>query len=296
MDHVIIRSSLDSTNQPCGIYVPCTTSKIAVPLAIGLHQWSYDFTEQTNAPAFEKQCRKRRWAFAYPNFRGPNNQPEACGSDLAVGDILDAVKFMRENYNIDEKRIYLIGASGGGMMALLMAGRAPDLWAGVSGWVGILDIAKWHAEGITRNNGYPEMMAACCGGAPNDSPATKKQYRKRSPKTYLMTASALPMDINAGIHDGHDGSVPISHSLEAFNILAEASGHGDKKISREHINYMVENQEVPPSLVEPLKDEPGRMHKVLFRRQAGCARITIFEGGHEIDPASAFRWLETITV
>ena len=27
----------------------------------------------------------------YPNFRGPNNRPEACGSDFAVQDIEDAV-------------------------------------------------------------------------------------------------------------------------------------------------------------------------------------------------------------
>jgi len=30
---------------------------------------------------------------------------------------------------------------------------------------------------------------------------------------------------------------------------------------------------------------------VLFRRQSGTARVTIFQGGHEIIPAAALHWL-----
>jgi len=37
--------------------------------------------------------------------------------------------------------------------------------------------------------------------------------------------------------------------------------------------------------------EPKRKHKVLFRRAAGPARITIFEGGHEMDVQAALDWL-----
>ena len=38
--------------------------------------------------------------------------------------------------------------------------------------------------------------------------------------------------INAGINDGHNGSVPINHSLEAFNVLAvEKDRIGAKEIS-----------------------------------------------------------------
>ena len=45
---------------------------------------------------------------------------------------------------MDDKRIYLVGISGGGQMALIMAGRAPNVWAGVSAWVPIADLAEWH--------------------------------------------------------------------------------------------------------------------------------------------------------
>ena len=56
------------------------------------------------------------------------------------------VDFAKKKTRIDKKRILLVGTSGGGYMSLLMAGRAPNLWAGVSAWVPISDLAAWHSE------------------------------------------------------------------------------------------------------------------------------------------------------
>ena len=47
--------------------------------------------------------------------------------------------------------------------------------------------------------------------------------RQRSPLTHLHRAASLPLDIAAGVHDGHKGSVPIRHSLDAFNVIAKAN-------------------------------------------------------------------------
>ena len=55
---------------------------------------------------------------------------------------------------------------------------------------------------------------------------------------------------------------------------------------------MVERETVPAKLVYRGK-ETARKHAILFRRQTGPARVTIFEGGHELDPAAAFAWLAT---
>ncbi|NBS05205.1 MAG: hypothetical protein EBS64_08445 [Verrucomicrobia bacterium] len=199
--------------------------------------------------------------------------------------MLDAVAYARRDARIDDSRIYLVGGSGGGHMALVMAERAPDLWAGVSAWVPITDLAAWHAESKTRKNNYAKMLEQSCGGPP--SPATEAEYRRRSSLFHLAAAKGVPLDINTGIHDGHTGSVPVSHSLRAFNVLASS----DKQISTEDIDFMVREQKIPGALAAETQVDPEREKATLFRRSSGNARVTVFEGGHESESSSAVLWL-----
>ena len=254
----------------------------AVPLIVFLHSWSGGFEQ---GPPWIEQAKKMGWVLLAPDFRGPNSRPEACASDLASQDILDAVAYARRDARIDSSRIYLVGGSGGGHMALVMAERAPDLWAGVSAWVPITDLAAWHAESKTRKNNYAKMLEQSCGGAPG--PATEAEYRHRSSLFHLAAAKGVPLDINTGIHDGHTGSVPVSHSLRAFNVLAAS----DKQITSEDIDFMVREQKIPSALAAETQSDPERQKPVLFRRSSGNARVTVFEGGHESESSSAVLWL-----
>lgn len=77
-----------------------------------------------------------------------------------------------------------------------------------------------------------------------------KEYRDRSPLTYLAKAREVTMHINAGIHDGHTGSVPISHSLLAFNEVADSKD----KISQDDIRFFVEKVKVPEHLKQSISD------------------------------------------
>jgi pimeloyl-ACP methyl ester carboxylesterase len=254
----------------------------AVPLIVFLHSWSGGFEQ---GPPWIDQAKKMGWVLVAPDFRGPNSRPEACASDLASQDILDAVAYARRDARIDSSRIYLVGGSGGGHMALVMAERAPDLWAGVSAWVPITDLAAWHAESKTRKNNYAKMLEQSCGGVPG--PATEAAYRHRSSLFHLAAAKGVPLDINTGIHDGHTGSVPVSHSLRAFNVLAAS----DKQISTEDIDFMVREQKIPSALATEKQDDPERQKAILFRRNSGNARVTVFEGGHESESSAAVLWL-----
>ncbi len=254
----------------------------ALPLIVFLHSWSGGFEQ--GLPWIE-QAKKMGWALVAPDFRGPNSRPEACASDLASQDILDAVAFARRDARIDSSRIYLVGGSGGGHMSLVMAARAPDLWAAVSAWVPISDLAAWHKESKERKNNYAKMIEQCCGGKPG--PATEAEYRHRSPLFHLAAAKGVPLDINTGIHDGHTGSVPVSHSLHAFNMLARA----DKQVADADIGYMVREQKIPTALIAERQDDPEREKTTLFRRASGNARVTVFEGGHESEPSAAVLWL-----
>ena len=284
VDKVEFLSSADSTMQPALFHNPETDNP--APLLVGLHTWSGNYM-QSNGEPYAGWCVRKKWAFIYPNFRGPNRRPEATGSELVVKDILSAVEYAKQNAKVDEKRIYLVGASGGGYTSLLMAGRAPEVWAGVSAWVPISDLKAWYLECKKAGRGYGRQVAASCGGPPGASPEVDAQYKKRSPLTHLKNAANVALDINAGIHDGHKGSVPISHTLRAFNEVAAA----EHRLTEEEITHFVDKESVPPHLVKPLKDRSYGTRTPLFRRSSGKARVTIFEGGHQIIASAALMWL-----
>lgn len=282
---VFYRSALDETMQPA--LLQKAQSSEPRPLVVALHTWSY-WHLKSYAERYLTPCAKRDWHIIYPAFRGPNKNPEACGSDLVVSDIVSAVEYARSVCNVDEKRIYLTGGSGGGHASLLLAGRHPELFAAVSSWCPISDIAAWHRQCRERGrNGYADQIELSCSGDPQIEAGALNEARKRSPLTYLGNAvGRCIIDINTGIHDGHTGSVPVSQALEAFNMLAAPAD----RISAEDIDFMVKNQAIPEHLRFNDIDPAYGAYKVLMRRTSGMVRMTLFEGGHDILPGTALGW------
>ncbi len=285
---VQIRSSADGTDQPCYVILPDGSRPEGEPrpLLVSLHTFSGDVEQRQ--PDFEAEANAAGWIYLFPHFRGPNKTPQACGSPLAQQDILDAVDWAVETYSIDPRRIYLVGCSGGGHMAMLMAGRYPHRWAAVSAWVGISDLAAWHHR--HRDDNYGAMLRASCGGAPAESAEIDEQYRIRSPLTWLHRAAGLPLDLAAGIHDGHSGSVPVRQSLDAFNAVARAGGN--ETVGEDEIQCLSSTDgrlENPKPSDQEADEAYGRA--IYLRRHAGPARVTIFEGGHEGLARPAIAWL-----
>ena len=171
---------------------------------------------------------------------------------------------------------------------MLMAGRHPDRWTAVSAWVGISDLAAWHARHAQHK--YGQMIRDSCGGPPGESPAVDEEYRLRSPKTWLHRATGMPLDLAAGVHDGHSGSVPIRHTLDAFNIVA--AQRGAPVVSQQEIAQL---SRPDGRLESPGEDDqrpdPSFGRAIYLRRTAGKARVTIFEGGHERIAHAAAEWL-----
>jgi dipeptidyl aminopeptidase/acylaminoacyl peptidase len=264
-------------------------AKSPVPLLVVLHTWSNDYTQEAHKPLSD-WCMRNGWAYIHPDFRGPNLRPQATGSDLVVADIASAVEYVKSVARIDPSAIFLAGTSGGGYTALLMAGRRPDIWAGVTAWVPISDLTAWYHESKAAGNTYYQNIAASCGGAPGESAAVDGEYRRRSPLTWLANAKGVPLHINAGIHDGHSGSVPVSHSLRAFNAVAAPRD----RISDADIRYFVDKEAVPPHLVKEIADPSYGEKTPLFRAACGAAMVTIFEGGHELVPDAAISWMNGV--
>lgn len=286
VQEVSVLSSADGSLQPATAYI-APDDGAAKPLLVGLHSWGTDNQKSSNGSVYAKWAIKQGWHFIYPNFRGPNYTPQAMGSDLAVQDIVDAVRHMERAGRVDPSRIYLIGASGGGHMALLAAGRHPEIWAGVSAWASITDIVAWYAENLPldKPGGYAKKIERSLGGPP-DNEARRKEAEKRSPVTWLTNAGRVPLDINHGFQDGRKGSVPFRHSLLAFNCVAALPD----RLPEAEIMAFYESQKLPAGWSAP-EAEPAYKRDILFRKVSGNARITIFEGGHEILYAPALNWL-----
>lgn len=291
---VHIRSSVDGQRQPAWFFVPNQSRcyklhNDPVPLLVALHSWGGGYG---NSPwkKYRRECAKFGFVMIRPHYRGPNVRPEACASDLAVQDVLDAVEYAQNNARVDPRRVYLVGCSGGGHMALTLAHLYPQTWAAVSVWGAQTDLFALYRQSRRIVPRYVRNLKEVCGGPPGTEDADR-EYRKRSPLFHLDTARELPIDINAGIHDGYEGPVTIDHSLRAFNALARANGHADDLLSGEQIQYLVKEQKVPSSLTDTWERDIRRRTPILFRRSAGPVRLTIFDGEHEIDYYAAVRWL-----
>lgn len=284
-------STSDKSEQPLYFWAPENAKERAVPLLVGLHTWSGDITQQKHYAGPLHEAKRRGWAFVGSNFRGPNWTPLGCGSDAAVQDIVDAVAYAQRQVKVDSKRIYIAGASGGGHMALLMAGRHPEIFAAAAALCPPAELARWHREMTTlpRLAKYPygNHLVKACGGTPAEK---MSEYLHRSATTHLKNARAagVAIYIETGIHDGWIGSVPDGHAIRAFNELADEPD----RLSEETIAFIEQNQKVPETLAfagrNPFYSEKNRVH---FRRTSANAVLTIFEGGHGGNWASAYDFL-----
>ena len=292
---ILVRSTRDASLQPSYLIVPETyrAGDKPAPLVVSLHTWS--FTLEQRLPSVEAETERRNWIYLFPNFRGVNDHPDACASELARQDVLDAVEWARTHLTIDARRIYLFGWSGGGYMALAMAAGAPELWAAVSAWAPISDLAAWHGE--RANDQTPTIarqIRACAGGAPGESASVDAQYRARSPVSTLHRAASVPIDLWAGLQDGHAppaNDVAVSHALNAFNVIARALGA--PAVSTAEIQQL---SRLDGRLADPRAGDVTRdsvlNRDVFLRRAAGPSRVTVYDGGHEMHAGAAFSWFD----
>jgi hypothetical protein len=119
-----------------------------------------------------------------------------------------------------------------------------------------------------------------------------RQYAERSPLNFIAAAHRLPLDLLAGADDGHTGSVPIRHSIDAFNRIAEANQ--TPLVTEREIAQLSEQG---GRLAQPRPGDQGRDPELgrdfFLRRQSHKVRLTIFDGGHESIGRATMAWFET---
>ena len=82
--------------------------------------------------------------------------------------------------------------------------------------------------------------------------------------------------------------MPVGHAIRAFNRIAAAKD----RLPDESIAAMEANRAVPTDLLFRDSDPLYATRPVLFRRLSENARITVFNGGHDIVHEAGLTWLE----
>ncbi len=271
-----IQSSLDKNVQL--FYFDKSSDSKPMPLVVELHSWSNTASSQKEILA--EQSHAKNWNYILPNFRGVNNHIKACCSEFVIADIDEAIDWALKNMNVDKKKIYVVGNSGGGYATMAMYMKSRHDIRAFSAWSSISDLASWYKESVERNNKYGPEIILC--SSPNGI-FDEQKAKDRSPlfwKTPLKKRKESSIKIYAGIHDGYTGSVPISHSIKFYNkLLTDAKESNlDYFVSNEESKILLETQSFLTKIPQKMIDNRA----ILYQKSSKNITLTIFEGTHEI--------------
>jgi pimeloyl-ACP methyl ester carboxylesterase len=269
-------SSLDNYINRFHYYKSSSSEK--KPLLVSIHQWSADYTNFRNSMA--EQAKAEDWNYIFPDARGANNHPKACGSDYVISDIDQAIEWAVEHLPVDTSAIYVVGASGGGYNALCHFLKSSYPVKEYSVWAPITDLKSWYYESLHRNKKYAQDIKKClcvnCSEFQYEMAEARSPFYWSTPKGKL---SHTKLHIYAGIHDGYIGTVPISHSIRFYNKVAkDMNAEESKTVSADEMIWMLTTRTAPYSA----KHKKIGERNILFEKQVENLSLTIFEGGHEI--------------
>ena len=205
-EEIYITSSYDQTSQPSLFYR--AEGEEPRPLLVGLHTWSHNRTNMISY--LLKFAEEQNFNFLLPEFRGPNltSNPQgtlACASLAAKQDVKDAIDYIKAHENIDTNNVFLVGLSGGGHMAMMMAGFCPEYFRAIAAFAPISDLARWKNEAPT----YAPHVEYCCGN-------NEEELLNRSPIKYIDAIANANVKI---FHGKIDEIVPFEQSLDFFSEM-----------------------------------------------------------------------------
>ncbi|MCK0147150.1 prolyl oligopeptidase family serine peptidase [Arenibacter sp. F26102] len=270
---VEIKSSKDNNFQKSYFYK--SKSPDPKPLIVSLHTWSGDYSQKDD---LAELCKQKDLNYIHPDFRGANKTVSACCSELALSDIDDAITYAIGNSNVDTDRIYVMGVSGGGYATLSTFMKSKHKIKKFSAWASITDLMAWHNESKIRNNNYAANILDCTG---SDTVLNTANAQLKSPLYWNSPVEKLESSklfIYAGIFDGIQGSVPISHSIHFYNKLLTDMSVTDT------LKYVTTSEKLKLfEKREPL-GEFGNIadRKICLKKEFGNLSLSIFEGNHEM--------------
>lgn len=245
------------------------------PLIVSLHTWSGDYAQKDEVAAI---CKEKDINYIHPDFRGANVISSACCSELALSDIDDAISYALKNAKVDITKIYVVGVSGGGYATLATFMKSKHRIKKFSAWASISDLTAWYHESTVLGNKYAKNILDCTNSSDK---LNVENARLKSPLFMsgpVTSREGAKLQIFAGIFDGIQGSVPITHSINFYNKLLNDLSVSDKS------KYVSDAEKL--NLLEfrrplgALGTIGGR--KICLQKEYNNLKLTIFEGNHEM--------------
>lgn len=252
------------------------SAKKSQPLIVSLHTWSGDYNQED---PLANEVLLRDWNYIHPDFRGPNNRPQACGSPLVLSDLLDAIRFAVKESGADSTEVHIVGVSGGGYLTLLAYMKLPYPVRSFNAWAPISDLRHWYWESKGRHNKYAddlENVAMRPAGMDWETLNSRSPLRLPIPQN----RDKAELRIYEGIHDGYTGSVPITHSILFYNKIVAAEYPDDKQAR-------MPDSVSSSLLIRQCNPEADSSHRlggrmIHWQQERPGIGLTLFEGGHEM--------------
>jgi len=272
---VKIKSTSDSSLQNAWFYR--SSKSTPQPLIISLHTWSGDYNQED---PLAKEVLLHDWNYIHPDFRGPNNNQKACGSQYVIADIEDAIRYAIKNGIVDTANVHIIGISGGGYATLVAFMKINYPVKSFNAWASISDLGNWYWETKGRNLKYASDVEKV---ATKDTVFSWEELAERSPMQMQYPSEKRKnstLNMYAGVHDGYSGSVPISHSVLFYNKIASElfPGQTEKLVPDSTLLSLVVKQ------LNPYADKTLTLgsRKIHLSKNSPTLNLTIFEGTHEM--------------
>jgi poly(3-hydroxybutyrate) depolymerase len=126
-------------------------------------------------------------------------------------DVMNVLALVREEFNIDERRVYLMGHSQGGGGARHIAEKYPDLWAGVA----LLAPALFDVE-LTAESRILELPVMLAVGDQDSLAEGTKNFSER--------LKALNAEVEYKLYEGLDhGTIILGSMPEVFRFFGQHS-------------------------------------------------------------------------
>jgi polyhydroxybutyrate depolymerase len=184
------------------IHIPDSVRKNKpAPLVIVIHGAQANAQKAEQITGMSVKSENEGFIVAYPNGTGIKNYKgtktwnagNCCGPAYImqindVGFISELINEIQKNYNIDKKRIYILGISNGGMLAYILTCKLSDKIASIAditGAMNITDCSPTQPVSVLIVHGTADPVIRYEGGKPLNNPDWIR--RLDNPTSYALS-------------------------------------------------------------------------------------------------------------
>ena len=226
---------------PYGVFVPASyTSDQSWPLIVSLHGAGQTHQGMWRAEGMAEFAEEFGYIVVTPLGYHPRGYYGALGSGIAAEsfagagqstdglpanlgelsekDVLNVLELAREEFTLDEDRIYLFGYSMGGAGSYHLAAKYPDVWAGIAvAAPGSAPLRDWTAE-IEKFRHVPTLIVH--GDADQTIPI--EESRRAAETMRELGMQFVFVEVRGGDHSSGGDRANILKAFSFFNIVRKS--------------------------------------------------------------------------